>query len=37
MHSLIASAVKVTKVRYKSPLYSKQFAIRGLEAITDRR
>jgi len=37
MQSLIASAVKVTKVRFKSPLYSKQFVIRGIEAITDKK
>jgi hypothetical protein len=37
VNSLIASAVKVTKVRFKSPLYSKQFVIRGIEAITDKK
>jgi hypothetical protein len=37
VNSLIASAVKMTKVRFKSPLYSKQFVIRGIEAITDKR
>lgn len=37
IHSLIASAEKSTKVRFKSPLYSKQFTIRGIEAITDKK
>ncbi|WP_282130418.1 hypothetical protein [Pseudoalteromonas aliena] len=37
VNSLISSAVKITKVRFKSPLYSKQFVIRGIEAITDRK
>jgi hypothetical protein len=37
VNSLIASAVKMTKVRFKSPLYSKQFVIRVIEAITDKR
>lgn len=35
--SLVASAKKKTKVRFKSPLYSKQFVIRGIEAITDKK
>jgi hypothetical protein len=37
INALIASAEKKTKVRYKSPLYSKQFAIKGIEAITDKK
>ena len=37
VNALIASAVKTTKVRFKSPLYSKQFIIRGIEAITDKK
>lgn len=37
VYALIASAVKETKVRFKSPLYSKQFVIRGIEAITDKK
>lgn len=37
IHELIASAVKATKVRYKSALYSKQFSIKGIEAITDKK
>ena len=37
MHSLIKSATKATKVRFKSPLYSRQFTIRGIEAITDKK
>jgi len=37
MNFLITSAVKETKVRFKSPLYSKQFVIRGIEAITDKK
>jgi hypothetical protein len=37
VNALISSAVKVTKVRFKSPLYSKQFVIRGIEAITDKK
>lgn len=35
--ALISSAEKKTKVRYKSPLYSRQFTIRGIEAITDKK
>lgn len=35
--NLIESAEKITKVRYKSPLYSRQFTIRGLSAITDKK
>lgn len=34
---LIQSAVKVTDRYYKSPLYSKQFQIRGVAAITDKK
>ncbi|MFH0709378.1 MAG: hypothetical protein V2A75_04140 [Pseudomonadota bacterium] len=34
---LIDSAEKVTKVHYKSPLYSRKFTIRGLDAITDKK
>lgn len=34
---LISSAVKVNKSYYKSPLYSKKFSIRGVEAITDKK
>ncbi len=37
VYALISSATKVTKVRYKSPLYSGQFTIRGIEAITDKK
>lgn len=35
--ALITSAVKTTKVRYESPLYSKRFVIRGISAITDKK
>lgn len=34
---LIRTAEKVTKVHYKSPLYSKRFTIYGIEAITDKK
>lgn len=37
VNALIASAKKATKVRFKSQLYSKQFVIRGIEAITDKK
>lgn len=37
MEDLINTAVKVTNTKYKSPLYSKQFAIKGIEAITDKK
>jgi hypothetical protein len=37
VNELISSAVKVTKVRFKSPKYSKQFVILGIEAITDKK
>ncbi|WP_298692171.1 hypothetical protein [uncultured Sulfuricurvum sp.] len=37
INALIASAEKKTKVKYKSPLYSRQFTIRGIEAITDKK
>lgn len=37
IRKLIETAEKVTKVRFKSPLYSKQFIIKGIEAITDKK
>ncbi|WP_110457297.1 hypothetical protein [Shewanella algidipiscicola] len=37
IEALIASAVKVTKVHYESPLYSKRFTIRGISAVTDKK
>ena len=35
--NLIASAVKVSGTYYKSPLYSRRFAIRGLNAISHKK
>lgn len=37
MYSLILTAEKANKIRFKSKLYSKQFTIRGIEAITDKK
>ena len=37
MAELIKTAKKVTKVMYKSPLYSKRFSIRGITAISDKK
>lgn len=37
MNALISSAKKATKVRFESPLHSKRFIIRGIEAITDKK
>ena len=37
MRKLISSAVKVSGAYYKSPLYSKKFSVRGLNAITDKK
>jgi len=37
VENLIQSAEKVTKVQYKSPLYSKRFTIKGIEAMTDKK
>lgn len=34
---LVESAERVSKVYFKSPLYSKKFAIRGIQAITDKK
>lgn len=35
--NLLVSAKKATKVRFTSPLYSKQFTIRNIDAITDKK
>jgi hypothetical protein len=35
--NLIASAVKVSSSYYQSPLYSKKFSIKGINAITDKK
>jgi hypothetical protein len=37
IEQLIMTAEKVTKAMYKSPLYSKRFAIDGLTAISDKK
>lgn len=37
IRELIESAEKVTKVHFKSRLYSKRFIIKGIEAITDKK
>ena len=37
MRNLIASAVKVSGAYFKSPLYSKKFTIKGINAITDKK
>ncbi len=37
MKQLISSAVKVSGAYYKSPLYSKEFSIKGIKAITDKK
>ena len=37
IEDLIKTAVKVTKVRYESALYSKRFTIKGINAITDKK
>ncbi len=35
--SLVDSSLKVTKVLFKSPLYSKRFSFKGINAITDKK
>lgn len=35
--NLLSTAKKVTAVLFKSPLYSKKFAIKGIDAITDKK
>lgn len=37
VRNLIASAVKVSSAYFKSPLYSKKFSIKGINAITDKK
>jgi hypothetical protein len=37
MHNLIVSALKVSATYFKSPLYSKKFGIKGINAITDKK
>lgn len=37
MKELVDSAERVSKVYFKSPLYSRKFAIRGIQAITDKK
>jgi len=37
VRNLISSAKKVSAAYYKSPLYSRKFSIRGLNAITDKK
>ena len=37
MKNLIASATKASSAYFKSPLYSKKFTIKGLNAITDKK
>ena len=37
MRNLITSAKKVTPAYFKSPLYSKKFTIKGLNALTDKK
>lgn len=37
VRNLIASAVKVSPAYFKSPLYSKKFTIKGINALTDKK
>lgn len=37
IRNLIASAVKASPAYFKSPLYSRRFAIRGINALTDKK
>lgn len=37
MRNLIASAVKTSAAYFKSPLYSKKFTIKGINALTDKK
>ena len=37
VRNLIASAVKVSPAYFKSPLYSKRFTIKGINALTDKK
>ena len=37
IHNLITSAVKASSAYYKSPLYSKKFTIKGVNALTDKK